>query len=93
MSDANREMIAKSLVALAKKVNAAERTAAIGEEQIEKLVKINPSLNQAARRLSVATSGDVSDMLTTVIMAAKLGGDVAAANKMFTLFKPLLKRI
>ena len=93
MDSKTRVMVAKSLLKLAKQINAQDEIGMEDTGESEKLLKMNPQLNSVARRLNSLGLG-ISDMLTAVLMAMKLKGAPASeVNKAFSLMRPMLKRI
>jgi hypothetical protein len=97
MDQKTRMEVAKTLVKLAKAINASEVGAAAKTKddasETDKLLKQNPQLNAVARKL-ISFNLNMSDMFTSVLMAMKLKGEpMADINKAFSLLRPLLKKI
>ena len=55
--------------------------------------RVDPSLNVLAARVARETGGDLSMMATVMVMALRKAGQQQAANKVFTIFRPFLKRV
>jgi len=53
----------------------------------------DPSLNRVADKVSKATQGDLGKLLTVIIMSLRKSGYGQAANKVYTMLRPMLPRI
>ena len=62
-------------------------------EDESEFVKLDPELRAIANKVIRATNGDLNKMLTVVIMALKLSGKTSEANRIFTMFKPIMKKV
>lgn len=104
----DRKKVAKELIGMAKEIICAEnpdnsickeieKNAAgedvIVEEGPKKIRRLDPSMNALVNKVIGITGGDIVKMLTLIIMVLRKTGHSAEANKIYALFRQLLKKI
>ena len=55
--------------------------------------KVDPQLNSLVSRAYAVTGDDLSKMLTLIIMLMKKAGHQADANKVYTMFQAIMKKV
>ena len=85
-----RTELATKLVHIAKNINAQPDDDDLMSVDVEKFQRINPKLMQLARYISKYTGGNLREMATAMVMGARMAGNTAEANRLFTIFRPLL---
>lgn len=87
----NSEQIAQEMVRLAKEL--VSQVQEFEDDSIGEFKRLDPQLNVIVNKVVTATDGDISKMLTIIIMALKKTGHQSEATRIFTLFKRMLRRV
>ena len=100
----NRKKVAKELLGMAKVIICEDnpdsdfckeiaKKAQFDDDEPTKLRRIDPSLNALVNKVINATGGDIVKMLIVIIMVLRKTGHSSEANKIYALFRQLLRKI
>jgi len=101
----NRKKVAKELLGMARTIicednpdsslceEISKKAQNEGGDEPTKLRRIDPSLNALVNRVISITGGDIVKMLIVIIMVLRKTGHSSEANKIYALFRQLLRKI
>jgi len=87
----NKIKVAKSLLSLAKQIT--RKADEIETEKPGMFKKIDPKLNMIVNKIDSAVGPDLDSLLTAVLMVMRRHNYNKEANQLYTLFKPIMKRM